>query len=366
MRGASLYAGMTTLIDPFNITRFSVTPEDRFRLEGNRSLMRLLVTGATGFLGRSVVRELGAHGHTLISYIRPSSDPEPISKYVTRITKGDITDPLAVARAADGADAIVHMAADLSHWSIRRERIFRTNVYGTRIVAEAAKTAGVPFLLHVSSVAAVGYSPDGTPVDERAVNNLIKLGLLYHESKRLAEDEAFDARRYGVKVATVNPGVIYGPRPLSHAFGHTMLDIASGRVPGHPTGGLSVVDVDDVAAGVAAAVVGARDGERYILAGENLRYAELFERQARHAGVRYKGRALAAPLLRAAAIFFETRSRFTGEEPRLTADNAKIAPLLMWYSSAKAERELGFRRRPFDETLERMVRAYRAAGLIGG
>lgn len=326
--------------------------------------MRLLVTGATGFLGRSVVRELAAHGHTLISYVRPTSDVEPLAKYVTGVTKGDITDPLAVVRAADGVDGIVHMAADLSHWSGRRERIFRTNVYGTRIVAEAAKTAGVPLLLHVSSVAAVGYSPDGQPVDESSPNNLIPLGLLYHESKRLAENEAFDARRYGVKVATVNPGVIYGPRHLSHVHGHTMLDIAAGRVPGHPTGGLSVVDVEDVAVGVASALVRARDGERYILGGENLRYAELFARQARAAGRRYTGRPLPAILLHAAAIAYETRSRFTGEEPRLTTDNAKIAPILMWYSSAKAERELGFVRRPFDETLERMVRAYRDAGLL--
>lgn len=326
--------------------------------------MRLLVTGATGFLGRSVVRELAAHGHTLISYVRPTSDVEQISGFCSRIAKGDITDPLAVREAAGGADGIVHLAADLSHSWHRRERIFRTNVYGTRIVAEAAKTAGVPFLLHVSSVAAVGFSTDGAPVDEKAPNNLHPLGLLYHESKRLAEEEAFDGRRYGLRVATVNPGVVYGPRGLSHAFGHTMLDIASGRVPGHPTGGLSVVDVEDVAAAIATAVVRARDGERYILAGENLRYAELFARQARAAGGHYRGRPLPAFLLRAAAIAFETRSRFTGEEPRLTADNAKIAPLLMWYSSAKAERELGFTRRPLDETLERMVRVYREAGML--
>jgi dihydroflavonol-4-reductase len=326
--------------------------------------MRILITGATGFVGRAVARELVERGHTLISFVRRTSRTEPISNYVTQITKGDITDPLAVVRAADGADAIVHLAADLSHWSRRRERIYRTNVYGTRVVAEAAKTAGVPFLLHVSSVAAVGYSEDGVPIDEAAPNNLRPLNLLYHESKRMSEVEALDARRYGVKVAIVNPAIVYGPRDLSHTFGHAMLEIAGGRVPGHPTGGLSVVDVDDVAAGIAAAVKRARDGERYILAGENLRYSELFARQAAHAGVRYRGRALPAALLRAAAFAFETRSRFTGEEPRLTADNAKIAPLLMWYSSAKAERELGFTHRPLDETLARMAAAYRDAGLL--
>ncbi len=280
------------------------------------------------------------------------------------VTRGDVTDPLAVVRAASGAEAIVHLAADLSHWSLRRDRIFRTNVYGTRIVAEGAKTAGVPLLVHVSSVAAVGYSEDGRPIDETAPNNFAKLGLLYHESKRQAEAEALDVRRYGVGVVVVNPGVVYGPRELSHTFGHTMLEIARGRVPGHPTGGLSVVDVEDVAAGVAAALERGRDGERYILAGENLRYGDLFARQAAHAGSVYRGRALPAALLRLAAAGFEARSRLTGSEPRLTSDNAKIAPLLMWYSSAKAERELGFTSRPLDETLARMAQAYRAAGLI--
>jgi dihydroflavonol-4-reductase len=327
--------------------------------------MRVLVTGATGFLGKSVVRELAERGHTLISLVRPNSATEAISGYVSNVTRGDVTDPLAVAGAAVGADAIVHLAADLSHWSLHRERIFRTNVYGTRIVAEGAKTAGVPLLVHVSSVAAVGFSEDGRPIDESAPNNFIRLGLLYHESKRLAEAEALDVRRYGIRVVVVNPGVIYGPRDLSHPFGHTMLDIARGTVPGHPTGGLSVVDVDDVAAGLAGALERGRDGERYLLAGENLHYAELFARQAGHAGKRYRGRALPAALLRLAAAAFEARSRMTGTEPRLTADNAKIAPLLMWYASDKAERELGFRRRPFDETLARMAAAYRAAGLLG-
>jgi dihydroflavonol-4-reductase len=326
--------------------------------------MRLLITGATGFLGRSLVRELAGRGHTLFSLIRPTSATEAISDYVAGVTRGDITDPLAVARAAAGADGIVHLAADLSHWSRRRERVLRTNVYGTRIVAEAAKTAGVPFLLHVSSVAAVGYSADGRPIDETHANNFSKLGLLYHESKRLAESEAFDARRYGVKVVVVNPGFVYGPRDLSHPFGHTMLEIARGSMPGHPTGGLSVVDVEDVAAGIAAALERGRDGERYLLAGENLRYADLFAASARHAGTAYSGRALPAPLLRLAAAAFEARSAFTGGEPRLTRDNAAIAPLLMWYSSAKAESDLGFVRRPLDETLARMAAAYRAAGLL--
>src|SRR5581483_1916545 len=112
-------------------------------------------------------------------------------------------DPLAMVRAADGVDAVVHLAADLSHWRRRREHVFRTNVGGTRVTAEATKTAGVPLLLHVSSVAAVGHSADGRPIDEAHANNFVPLSLVYHESKRLAEEEANDVARYGVRVIVV-------------------------------------------------------------------------------------------------------------------------------------------------------------------
>lgn len=326
--------------------------------------MRVLVTGASGFLGRSVTRLLSEQGHDIRILQRPTSDVEPLRAYMSSSAVGSVTDPLAMIQAADGMDAIVHLAADLSHWSAHRDRVLRTNVTGTRIVAEAAKTAGVGLLLHVSSVAAVGYSTDGIPVDESSPNNFVPLGLVYHDSKRLAEQEALDARRYGVRVVIVNPGVIYGPRPLTHTFGHTMLELARGQVPGHPTGGLSVVDVDDVAVGIVSALLLGADGARYLLAGENVSYKELFAMQAAAAGCQYRGRALPSPFLYLAARAFELRSRFDGREPRLTIDNAKIAPLRMWYSSAKAERELHFERRPIEATFERMVDAYRQIGAL--
>lgn len=326
--------------------------------------MKILLTGATGFLGSQVTRLLAEHAHQLTALQRPSSNLEKIGPYVSNFVVGDIIDPVVVSQAANGMDAIVHMAADLSHWSHHRDQIFRTNVTGTRVVAEAAKTAGVPILLHVSSVAAVGYSQDGTPIDETARNNFVPLRLIYHESKRLAEEEALDAMRYGVKVVITNPGVLYGPRDLSHTFGHTMLELAQGRIPGHPTGGVSVTDVEDAANGVVSALGGGRNGERYLLTGHNLTYAQVFERQAAAVSAQYKGRALPTPLLHAAARAFEVRSYFTGVEPRLTIDNAKIAPLLMWYDYSKAARELGYGARPLDETLERMVSAYRSAGLL--
>jgi len=280
--------------------------------------MRLLVTGGTGFIGRSVVRELAVRGHTLFALVRNSSDTTPIEQYVAQITRGSITDPLAVVRAADGADAIVHLAADLSHWRRRRETVLRTNVAGTRVVAEAAKTAGVPLLLHVSSVAAVGHSTDGRPIDETHPNNFVPLRLVYHESKRLAEEEASDVLRYGVRVVIVNPGLVYGPRDVAHTFGHTMLELAAGSVPGHPSGGQSVVDVEDVATGIALALERGRSGERYLLSGENLRYSELFSRQAAAAGVTYRGRTMPAAVLQLAAFAFEARSRVTGASRSIT------------------------------------------------
>jgi len=326
--------------------------------------MKILLTGATGFLGRRVTAFLAERGHELRVLHRPQSRVEAIAPFASSFVEGVVTDPLAVTRAADGMDAIVHMAADLSHWKRHRDRIFRTNVTGTRVVAEAAKTAGVPRLLHVSSVAAVGYADAGSAVTENSPNNFVPLRLVYHESKRLAEEEAFDAIRYGVAVVVVNPGVLYGPRDLTHPFGHTMLELAAGRIPGHPTGGVSVTDVDDAASGIVAALERGRSGERYLLTGHNMSYREIFAEQARAVGVEYRGRAIPAALLRAAAHIFELRARVTGGEPRLTPDNAKIAPLNMWYDCSKATRELGYRYRPLSDTMERMVRAYKEQHLL--
>lgn len=326
--------------------------------------MRLFLTGATGFLGNKVTAVLAEHGHTLHAFVRSTKRLDAIRPYIEKYDTGDITDPLAVGRAVRGADAVIHMAADLSHWSANRERIFRTNVLGTRIIAEAVKTNDVPTLLHVSSIAAVGYSADGQPVDEGVENNFVPLRLLYHESKRLAELEAIDAARDGIRVVVVNPGVLYGPRDLSHTFGHTMLELARGRVPGHPSGGLSITDVDDVADGIAAALQHGRSGERYLLAGYNVTYEEAFRSQAKAIGAEYTGKTLSPAVLRAASLAFEMQSRFTHREPRLTRDNAILAPLKMWYTSDKAARQLGYRVRPLEETLERMAAAYQRHGAI--
>jgi dihydroflavonol-4-reductase len=143
-----------------------------------------------------------------------------------------------------------------------------------------------------------------------------------------------------------------------------MLELASGKIPGHPTGGLSIADVDDVALAFAFALDKANSGERYILAGTNLTYAQAFAAQAKAVGTIYDGKPLPTLALKCAANFLETRSRFSGKEPRLTRDNAAIAPLRMWYTSARAQEQLGYRPRSLDETLERMALAYRQAGAL--
>jgi dihydroflavonol-4-reductase len=328
--------------------------------------LKILLTGASGFLGEAVTRQLAEAGHRLIALHRPSSSMTRVKVFLSGTFTADITDPLVVTQAAQGMDAVVHMAADLSHWHARRERIVRTNVIGTRIVAEAAKTAGVPLLIHTSSIAAVGYSADGVPINESAPNNFSAMNLVYHDSKRLAEEEALDARRYGVRVVILNPGVLYGPRPLEHPFGHTMLELAAGKVPGHPSGGLSIADVDDVACAFAAALERGRDGTRYLLAGENVTYRAAFEAQANAAGARYAGRTLPAAALFGVAAAFEAKAKLDGNEPRFGFDHAKLAPLNMWYDSTRAESELAFKRRSLEKTLERMARAYRDSGALPG
>lgn len=326
--------------------------------------MKILLTGATGFLGINVTRVLAEAGHELRVMHRRSSDVEPIRRYASALIEAEITDPVESLKAAAGNDAIVHMAADLSHWHAHRHRVMRTNVMGTRVMVEAAKTAGVPTFLHTSSIAAVGYSADGVPIDETSPYNFANLHLLYNDSKREAEGEALDGERYGLRVVIVNPGVLYGPRSQTHPFGHTMLELAADRIPGHPTGGISVTDVHDAALGMVAALERGRSGERYLLTGHNITYRELFGLQARVVGAKYRGKPLPGYALTGAARLFEVRSKFTGAEPRLTIDNAKIGALLMYYTSAKAARELEYSNRPLDATFESMLLAYRKAGAL--
>jgi dihydroflavonol-4-reductase len=357
---ASLYAGITTEM----LLSTCSSPEEGATRCVNGSAVKILVTGATGFLGTHVAEALAGEGHALHIMHRRTSDTSRVKRYAARLIVSDVTDPVESVKAAQGMDAVVHLAADLSHWQGHRDRIMRTNITGTRVMAEAAKTAGVPRFLHISSVAAVGYSPDGTPIDESAENNFVPLRLLYHESKRLAEEEALDAARYGVAVVIVNPGVLYGPRSLAHTFGHTMLELAGGRIPGHPTGGISVTDVRDAAIGIVAALRAGKSMQRYLLAGHNLSYEDVFKRQAQAVGVTYRGRPLSQTFLRLAATAFEFQSRFNGREPRLTRDNARIGHLRMYYDSGRAQRELGYTIRPLEETFAAMIDAYRALGAL--
>jgi len=179
-----------------------------------------------------------------------------------------------------------------------------------------------------------------------------------------AVEEAVDAARYGVRVVIVNPGVLYGPRSMRHTFGHTMLELAGGKIPGHPAGGISLTDVNDAAAGILSALERGRSGERYLLTGHNISYEDSFHIQAKASGTTYVGRPLPTSLLRAAAFAFELTSRYTQREPRLTQDNAKIAPLKMWYDATKAQNELGYHIRPLEATMQRMVEAYRRVGAL--
>ncbi|MBV9102362.1 MAG: NAD-dependent epimerase/dehydratase family protein [Candidatus Eremiobacteraeota bacterium] len=326
--------------------------------------MRLLVTGATGFLGRRVVRDLAIRGHHVSAFLRSTSDAAPIREYVGKTVVGSITDPLAMVRAADSSDAVIHLATQHGTRGSHDSDLFRTNVAGTRVTAEAVKTAAVPFLLHVSSVAAVGYSTDGRPIDERHENNFVPLQLRYHESRRLAEEEASDVRRYGVRVVIVNPAVLCGPCRLRGSFGEAVFVRVSGMVRWNPTGGICVVDVDDAARGVVAALERGRDGERYILGGENVTYADLYRRAGAAAGLQYRGRPLQGTLLHGLATLNEAWGYMRKNPVSFGFAEATLAPLFLWYSSAKAERELQFSPRPLEAILQQLILGYRRDGLL--
>ncbi len=191
--------------------------------------MRLLLTGATGFVGRSVVRELARSGHTLFVLVRPQALSSPFRGLLSGITRGDADGPLAVAGPRrDGRDRPYGGGPSRTRRK-RRDRVMRTNVYGTRSSRRRPRRRGFPGCFHVSSVAAVGYSPDGRPVDETLPYNLSSLKLLYHESKRQAEAEALDVRHYGVEVVIVESrGRLRPARPLAYLRPHDARDLGGG------------------------------------------------------------------------------------------------------------------------------------------
>jgi dihydroflavonol-4-reductase len=325
-----------------------------------------LLTGATGFVGSAVARVLAARGHRLRLLVRPTSDRRNLADVDAELALGDLTDPASLTRAAAGCRYVFNVAADYRFWVPDPDAMLRANVEGTLAVMRAAQAAGVERIVHCSSVAALGWTQDGAPADETTQTNEADFIGTYKRSKFLAERAVMDlVRREGLPAVVVNPSAPVGPRDIKPTpTGKMIRDAAAGRVPAYIDTGLNMVHVDDVAEGHALALERGRIGERYVLGGENLLLKDILALVAEVVGRRPPRIEVPEALVWPAAWFMEGLARLTGIPPMMTRDHIKMARHKMFYSSAKAIRELGYSPRPLRAAIEDAVAWFRANGML--
>jgi dihydroflavonol-4-reductase len=326
-----------------------------------------LVTGATGFIGSAVARALLAAGEPVRALVRPNSARGLPGDLPVEPAVGDLDDPASLARAVAGCTALFHVAADYRLWVPQPEAMYRTNVDGTREILLAAAAAGVSRIVYTSSVATLGLRADRLPSDETTPAALADMIGHYKRSKFLAEQavRALVAES-GLPVVIVNPSAPVGPadaRPTP--TGRVLLEAARGRIPAYVDTGLNLVHVDDVAEGHLLAFERGRIGERYILGGDNLPLGEMLAQIANLVGRRPPRLRLPPRALLPVAVIAEAIARLgIGGEPLVTADGVRMARKPMYFTSAKAERELGYRSRPAVEGLRDAIDWYRSCGYL--
>lgn len=324
-----------------------------------------LVTGATGFVGSAVARALIAEGFRVRALIRRGSARANLDGLGVEHADGDMRNAQAVRTAAQGARYVFHVAADYRLWAPDPEEIMRTNVEGTRVVMEAAAEAGAERVVYTSSVATLKPLPDGKPADEtRPLSQSEAIGA-YKKSKVATERLVEAMIRDGLPAVIVNPSAPIGPRDRRPTpTGRMIIKAATGRMPAFVDTGLNLVHVDDVATGYLLALRHGRIGERYILGGENMTLAEILGRIARLVGRTPPRISLPRWPIYPIAFAAEAMARFTKREPFITVDGLRMSEYLMYFTSAKAERELGYRPRPAEEGIRDAIKWFREAGYL--
>jgi dihydroflavonol-4-reductase len=327
---------------------------------GGRDL--LLVTGASGFLGAAIANAARAAGYPVRALIRPSSPRTNIHPH-DQVVIGDLRDRQSMTAALRGVRYLVHAAADYRLWAPSPDDILRNNVDGTRILMEEALRAGIDRIVYTSSVATIAQGA-GEPADETRSIAVDQAVGAYKKSKVMAERLVDDMiERAGLPAIIVNPSTPIGPRDVKPTpTGRIIVEAARGRMPGFVDTGLNLVHVDDAAAGHLAALRRGRIGERYILGGENVHLRTMLADIAQIVGRRPPRLRLPVAAIYPFALGAEVWARWSGREPFTTRDGLRMARQRMFYSDAKARRELGHASRPYREGLTDAISWFRQAG----
>jgi dihydroflavonol-4-reductase len=326
--------------------------------------MNVFLTGATGFVGSHVAHAFAAHGARLRLLIRSTSRLDNLEGLSAETVTGDLRNPETFRSALGDCDVLVHVAADYRLWVRDPQTMYAANVDGTRNLLTLARELGVTKAVYTSSVATMGFREDGTIVDENTPVSLDDMIGHYKRSKYLAEQEAIAAAHGGQHVIVLNPTTPIGANDIKPTpTGQIVVDFLNRKFPAYVDTGLNLVDVDEVARMHVVAVERGRPGQRYILGGENLSLKQILDKMSAITGLPSPTMKVPHSVAMAFAFFDETiTGRLRGKEPRATVEAVRMGKKKMFASSAKAERDLGFRIIPVYAALRSAIDWFRAHG----
>ena len=327
--------------------------------------MKTFVTGSTGFIGASIVRELLKEGREVRVLVRPGSDTSNLSGLDLEFWKGDLLDHESLRQGLKGCDILYHAAADYRLWTRTPDEMYRINVGGTEAILEAAFERGLSRVVYTSSVGTLGNPGDGTPGTEYTPVALADMTGPYKKSKYLAERVAETFVTRGLPLVTVNPSTPVGPRDIKPTpTGKIIVDFLKRKMPAYLETGLNIIAVEDCASGHILAERKGITGQKYILGNANLTLRDIF-------GLLEEITGLTAPRIRLpytpilmAAYINEGLSRITGREPLIPLAGVQMAAKFMYFDSSRSVRELGLPQTPVREALGRAVDWFRSNGYV--
>src|SRR5208337_712667 len=326
--------------------------------------MTTLVTGAAGFLGSHVTRQLVARGESVRVLMRPSSNNRAISDLPLEYVTGDLRDSASLERAMNRVKRVFHVAADYRLWAKNPKDIYDSTVGGTKTLLAAAKKAGIEQLISTSTVATIAVDRPGLRNESTEAKREEMIGH-YKRSKWMAEQEVLREARSGFSVIVAMPTTPVGPwdwKPTP--TGKIILDFLNGKMPGYVETGLNFVGVEECAAGHLLVSERGKIGERYLLGAENLTLKELLDTLAKITGLAAPSMKIPHGVALGVAYVESAFSRLIGKEPQIPVEGVKIAQHTMFVDCSRAQRELGLQPGPVPAALERAVRWYQANGYV--
>ena len=330
--------------------------------------MKSLVTGASGFVGSAVARCLLEAGHEVRCLVRAGSDQSNLKGLPVEISEGDLRDVASLKRAVTNCENLFHVAADYRLWLPYPETMYEINVKVTQELILAASGADVSRIIYTSSVATLGINLDGNPADENTPSSLNNMTGHYKRSKFLAEQVVQHLTdKHQLPLVIVSPSTPVGPRDVKPTpTGQIVLDTLCGRMPAYMSTGLNVAHVDDIAQGHLLAYTHGKTGERYILGGENLHLIQILKAVDEIIGKKIKRINMPVGMMLPLAWIMEKVAIATNTQPRASVDSIRMAEKKMFFSSAKAIRDLNYKYRPSSEAIQDAVTWFQNNGYCKG